>query len=79
MDEIYRITTYGKVFEEIVSIVKEKNGEYLVSTTEYCLFKDLERIVLMALDAVETMRFLHEWYKISPHNCSSSKICGERR
>lgn len=24
LDEIYRITTYGKVFEEIVSIVKEK-------------------------------------------------------
>ena len=32
VDEIYKIATYGKVNEERVSIIKEKNGEYLVST-----------------------------------------------
>ena len=34
VDEIYKIATYGKVNEERVSIIKEKNGEYLVSTND---------------------------------------------
>lgn len=34
LDAIYRITVYGNVSEERVSIIKEKNGEYLVSTND---------------------------------------------
>lgn len=34
LDEIYKITTYGKVNEERVSIIKEKNGEYLIGTSD---------------------------------------------
>lgn len=34
LEEIYKIATYGKVNEERVSIIKEKNGEYLVSTND---------------------------------------------
>ena len=34
LDEIYKMTTYGKVNEERVSIIKEKNGEYLVGTND---------------------------------------------
>ena len=34
LDEIYKITTYGKVNEERISIIKEKNGEYLVGTND---------------------------------------------
>lgn len=34
LDEIYKITTYGKVYEERVSIIKEKHGEYLVGTND---------------------------------------------
>lgn len=34
LDAIYRITVYGNVCEERVSIIKEKNGEYLVSTND---------------------------------------------
>ena len=34
LDEIYKIATYGKVNEERISIIKEKNGEYLVGTSD---------------------------------------------
>ncbi len=34
LDEIYKIVTYGKVHEERISIIKEKQGEYLVSTSD---------------------------------------------
>ncbi len=34
LDEIYKIVTYGKVNEERVPIIKEKQGEYLVGTND---------------------------------------------
>lgn len=34
LDEIYKVVTYGKVNGEKVAIIKEKQSEYLVSTSD---------------------------------------------
>ncbi len=42
LDEIYKITTYGNVYEERVSIIKEKHGEYLIGTNDCRIGKKLK-------------------------------------
>jgi len=42
LDEIYKITTYGMVNEDRVSIIKEKNGCCLVGTTDCKLGEKLK-------------------------------------